>query len=351
MRDFVSISAKIAALICAAFFIIVTAGVLFLFNAERILFNPQSVKSAFAEQGIYDRLPGLMAHQLASLDYGSAQGVSDAPAFLKNLNENDWQVIVSQVVTRSWLQAQTESVVDQYYAYLEAGQTPVKISLAEVKVRLQGQPGMNAFLQVLQSKPACNQQQLMRLGQAALLGQMDNLPLCNPPQELVSQFQPEIQTGLGVLAETIPNEMDLTQNIASSRSSSSSPSQGIQLARFLLRLSPILSLGLLVLILLFAVRSFRELLLWWGVPLLLAGLLAVALGLAAAPILTNFSMSQMTRNMENPAAAVDAIQIVRDIFFSISSQVGQAVVFQGLVIALLGLVMAVIALFIPRRTV
>ncbi len=51
------------------------------------------------------------------------------------------------------------------------------------------------------------------------------------------------------------------------------------------RLSPLIPVALLWLVALFAVRSWRGLMRWWGIPLLLAGLIGAALAVAFLPVM------------------------------------------------------------------
>jgi hypothetical protein len=336
------------ALAFAAAFIAVTAIILFLFNAERQVFNPESYKRALLERQIYDQLPALIAGQLASSMRETSAGAAN---YFRNLTRQDWEIILAGLLTPEWLRAQTEHAIDQYFAYLDSVEPAPRIivSLVEVKVRLQGEPGMRAVMQMLRAQPDCTQEQLLSMAQEALFGGIENMPLCMPPQDLLDEFRPGLQAGLNELSAQVPNEVDLGSRIkgapvdAPAAPPAEDPRPGIRRARVLIRLSPLLPAALILLVTVFAVRSFRDWLLWWGIPLLLAGLAALALGLVAAPLFSGWIEGIFSGNVDlPPELAALAAGVGQDL----AGAAIRPAMLQGGLLALLGLAMSFLGLVI-----
>ncbi len=357
MRDFLTVSSRLIALAFGAAFVLTSAVVLLLWNADHQVFNPQAFKRALLEQKVYERLPSLVAEQLTvSLSRQPAGTNSGIPVFFYNLEQQDWEIILSGLMTPQWQQAQVEGVIDQVFASLDSDQAglSIKVSLVELKIRFQGEPGMRAFLQMLHAQPACTQEQLAEIAQAALLGSPENIPLCNPPTDLVSQFRPEIQQGLNQVAAMIPDEIDLgaqLQGAVAGGAPANDLRPDIRRARLLIRFSPLIPSALLLLVTLFGVRSLRGWLLWWGLLLLLAGLAALALGILAGPAIYYYIVNTLAAGGEAGTGMVPGlIQVGAGIAQALAAAVVRSTLLQAALITLIGFGMVVVGLLIrPRR--
>jgi hypothetical protein len=355
MRDCFSAGAKMLAMVSAAAFVAVTVIVLFLFNAEHEIFNPESYKRALLEQGFYDELPAQAAGQLASsLSAGGVEELGAAAVYFRSLKPQDWEIILSGLFTQEWLQSQMESAIDQFFSYLDSDRPALEIivSLAEPKIRLQGEPGMRAFQQMLNAQPPCTQEQLLAMSQAALMNGIENMPICQPPEDLVADFRPEIQAGLNQVATSLPNEVNLGDRLLSAQPDSAGisppdPRANLRRTRALIRISPLLPAALLLLITICGVRSLREWLLWWGIPLLLAGLAALGAGLIAGPLVSRWITEPFITAAELPP---DLAQAVSGIVQSLAGSVLRSSMVPGGILALVGLAMALVGLVIRPRS-
>ncbi len=357
MRDFLTVSSRLIALAFGAAFVLTSAVVLLLWNADHQVFNPQAFKRALLEQKVYERLPSLVAEQLTvSLSRQPAGKESSLPVFFYNLKQQDWKIILSGLMTPQWLQAQAEGVIDQVFAYLDSVQPApsIKVSLVELKIRFQGEPGMRAFFQMLHAQPACTQDQLAEIARAAILGNLENIPVCNPPEDLVSQFRPEIQQGLNQVAAMIPDEIDLgaqLQGATAGGAPANDPRPIIRQARLLIRLSPLIPAALLLLVTVFGVRSLRDWLLWWGLLLLLAGLAALALGILAGPAISQYITNALSvGRVPGAGLAPGFAQVGASIGRALAAAAVHSTLLQATLIALIGFGMVVVGLLIrPRR--
>ena len=106
--------------------------------------------------------------------------------------------------------------------------------------------------------------------------------LCKPPAEFTNEngsfvFEPLIKDALQTAAGGIPDEKDLLSKDAAGQPAL----RTLRNLRVVMRFSPLIPLGLLLLVTIFAVRGLRSWFGWWGVPFILAGILTL---LAAASI-------------------------------------------------------------------
>jgi predicted PurR-regulated permease PerM len=124
---------------------------------------------------------------------------------------------------------------------------------------------------------------------------------------------------------------------------------GIRLARLIMRLSPILPLLILALITLLVVRTVRDWLRWWGIPIFFSGLLCLGLAVivtvffdqAWAAILANRVPSFLSPGM---------VSLIHDVVQAILHAVMVWITGSGILMIVLGLGMWIGSGFIKSRT-
>jgi hypothetical protein len=212
----------------------------------------------------------------------------------QNISQADWEELLSTLLPADWLKAQVESALDQTFAMLDSTdpESSVTISLVELKAHIGGEAGVAAFLQFVRAQPPCSTEELTGWGDAGEAA----LPTCRPPEEILTAATPQIQAMLAEVVAGLPDEADLAQTFAgggeSAPGESSVPNSGepppdprtvLRSLRLGLRLSPSLPVVLLLLVALFGAHSGRALLRWWGIPLLVIGLIGIVEGLMVLP--------------------------------------------------------------------
>jgi hypothetical protein len=319
------ILAKLLAGFFAALFILSTIVVTLTFFPSRQLLNPDFYKQTLADQGIYQRLPEFLAEQLASnitqdnclQTPGSPQcqtedgsrAQNDRPVYLLILDQGEWESILVNIIDPVWLQTQTETIIDQFFDVLLTSEdptnAPILISLSELKKRLAGPQGTQAFLLILEAQTPCSIEQLLGLLQLGL-GMPTSIEsmLCRPPEYVLSELTPVIEIFLSRAVAQVPDQIpinlpdSLTGNPESTNSQESSitfksnPIQILRGTRTVISLSPLLPLVLISLVTIFAVRSVRDFLLWWGISFLAAGTITLLLAIILFPT-TNWALAQV----------------------------------------------------------
>lgn len=226
-------------------------------------------------------------------------GKSGPPLYTWMLDRSDLEAILSALLPTAVLQTLTENFLDQFFDYLDAKTDAVKISLVEFKARLTGDAGMTILLRLLRAQPPCTKEQLTRLTGIGASTEIDKMLACRPPEETLTKIAPQIQTAARSAIAKLPDEAVLPlpsrREIANSSSKAEGPEGVIKmlpLIRLILRTSPLLPLGLLLTITLFGVRSFKGLLLWWGVPFLAVGIIGGGFAVIAYLIM-DWSMARL----------------------------------------------------------
>ena len=259
----------VAGLLAAAF-VATTLIALVLFNVEQRAFDPAAYQRALVDQGFYRQFPTLLGDLLAR------DSIGGLPAFLGHLSAGQWKTLIDAVLPPEQLESMTEDALNQFFAYLNGETDAPRISLVPLKNALAGPPGLNAALTIIQAQPDCTIQEMLKI--LSSFGQ----ELCNPPRQVLDLLHPIIQSQLQAAASVIPDNVSL---LPSTRSAAAGPSlKALQALRLLMRLSPVVPIGLLLVVTLIAVRTFKGWMLWWGWPFFLAGLLGMPLGFAGAPL-------------------------------------------------------------------
>ncbi|MCJ7625879.1 MAG: hypothetical protein MUO76_20495 [Anaerolineaceae bacterium] len=370
---------KAAALIFVLLFVVITPLILLVFNVELLLFKPDLYKEALLEQGFYERLPDLVGEQLVrgmtnnpceadpDMCEGEGQASLDAeeeggpPAYMAMFDEEDWAYLMGSLFPQSWLQAQTEAVIDQIFTYLDGDgeELVLKISMSEFTQNLD-QKKDEIILKLLEDSPPCTEEQLVEIAVLLLDSEETQVPVCKPPEELITPLMGEMDVVLDAMLPDVPDEMTFTPFDFSGEDDGEEPDprpfdllgdNPLAVLRFLRQgflFSPLLSLALLALIATFGIRSFRGLLRWWGIPLLLAGMLAILPAFSAIPILNwvyeTFLMSRIPGYLTQDMAGV-----FLDILRSIEGRLALWIGLQAGLMGMMGFFLVVISLFLKEK--
>ncbi len=282
-----------------------------------------------------------------------------APLFVWMLNQSDWEAILSAALPVAWLQTQTESVLDQLFAYLDSKANVIKLSLVELKENVRGEKGMALLLRMVRALPPCTNEQLGQLARIGFSTGLEDVLVCRPPEEIIALATPQAQAALNEAIGKIPDEVDLVQVLNGQANTGdrttpaspigNNPLEAFRRVRLLVRLSWLVPLALLLPVTLFGVRSRKGWLRWWGIPLLIVGIIGVGLALTAWLGMDGWmttGVSKMVDSMLTPSIAQLCWDAGRSIARPFVMWYGVAV---G-IIGLLGLALFAVSFFIkPNR--
>ncbi len=320
----------IVAGICAVLSVITGVTALFLFNAEWKAFSADTYKQALKQEGLYENAPALISGLLAN----SAQEDSDGlPSFTSLLGKDRLESMIQSLVPPDQLEALMDSILDAVFAFLNGESDSITVSLLPIKQNLTGEAGIRAFTQVLNASPDCTPEQILQFALGSFSTE-EGLILCNPPEEVMGLVAPLIESQIQNMTRGIPDEITLP---VGAQSRSRQFLERVDRIRALMQLSLLVPIAFLFLILIFAVRNLNGLLKWWGVPLIITGILSALFALVGSPLirlLLDFLFRQGTSEM--PAVLLD---VMPDMAGSLARQILTPLAIEGIILALIGTVM------------
>jgi hypothetical protein len=293
MRNFFPMIARLLAYLFAILFVITSVLAVPLTIINQQIFNADLYKTALVEQKIYTRLPEIVGVALTSgSKYGSGKFSYEngMPDFFKNFTEADWQTTFTILLPAADLQTMAESMLDQMVAYLNGETNTVTVPLNKLKENLMGSAGADLIIQLIGSKPACTSQDLTQMLTGTLNGEIV-LVLCKPPEFMLSIEASLLPALLKSIVPQIPDSAIIINPPASGVPRSGAgpfgadPIASLETIRVWIRLSPLIPLIFLLLITLFAVRSPKDWLRWWGIPIFISAAIGIGLGILAEPVL------------------------------------------------------------------
>lgn len=330
---------KLFAAICAVLFVISAVIVLLLFNIERKAFSSETYKQAFEDQRLYERLPAMLA---ATLTTSIAENPNAIP-LLKALTVENWQTTLTTLLPPEELKGLANNALDSTFDYLNGKTDSAVISLAPLKTHLVGESGLQVVRQFLNIQPACTLEQLSQMAQGLLGGQ---ITLCNPPEEAMGFMAPFIQSQLQAMTAIIPDQVAFIPGTTSN--TPNDPRLKLNLVRSAIRLTPFIPLLLLFGIAVFAVRTLRDWLNWWGWPLLLTGGISVLMALVGSPLI-GWILQLLIQNRGTIFVPPILAASIGETTSAVARQMLAPVVAEGFILALVGLGMIIAGLFISTQ--
>jgi hypothetical protein len=343
--------ARFCAVVCAVVFVACTIPIIF-FRAGTRLTQPQIYKDVLANEHFYDRLPDLAAdtatHAIDAGGRGEANrgGAVDHSLvdLLHQMSVADWEMIFGAVLPPSYVRQQAEGALGQFFAWLHSKTAVpvVDISLKEFKQRLAAPETEETYMRILQTKPPCTAAQLQSAG---------GLPLgCCPSPEEMPRVRQNFRTMAQTAAGQIPQSVNLFEKLNGDGAAVEANRRLTEMRIRILQLewlawwSPVVPAALLLLIAVFAVRSFRGWMFWWGIPCLIAGAVSAIFALPVVPagkwIFAHFVVPSLPA--EVPTGTLDAlaglVMAVLQVVMNAALHTAGALAIGGLVAVILGAV-------------
>lgn len=325
---------KIMAGIFATLFVITAILALILFNFDRKAFTAETYQKAFANANFYDQLPAIMAETMVS----STANQEQLPIVMRGMSAQAWESFFRTLLPQSVLKSMGDDALNAIFSYWNMQSNSAELSLMPLKAAMLSDAGVQAAFTLLKTQPACTLRQISQMTIDLLSN--SEIQFCNPPEELHPMLTPVIQGQMQMTVLAIPDEFTLI-----SAPPENDPRQKLQSARVTLRLSPIVPLGLLLLMTLFAVNSLKSWLNWWGIPFIITGTLASLIALGGAPVIGALFQRVLVSRM--PAfLPVILLDYAGDLASAMVQTLLNPVLWQGAILALTGLVMVIGASFV-----
>ncbi len=322
---------RIAAYVLAALFVFLMPLSLFTRQAEARLFDPQAYKAVLQHSGFYDTMPTILGNMLHD-NFSLAASCAENPAWcaesgmlpsevsaciksalplanyleladeirlpseqeyaafdacvqqhhfdyqqidttpLSQFTPQDWETFIAALVPAEAWQQIFEASVDDLFRLLYGQTDRVTLQLTPLQQALNTEQAADALLALLENKPACTPEEIIRW-QRYIGGEIDTAPdLCQFPLVLYPQVKPVLQTYLQEYAAALPPTLTLVQT-----PDAAEMARQVRGFRFALRAAPALPLLFLAAVSLLMIRSLYDWLRWWGLPVFLSGLVGLLL--------------------------------------------------------------------------
>lgn len=262
---------------------------------SQTVFSANFIKNVMVEQKVYEALPQVVTGTLLESVSGSEDSTVRFFSQIPTEQLNQW---IASAMPQDYLQAQTDQVVDALEAFinLDTYILNLQFDLTPVKTNLTSEAGQAALNSVLDSLPACTTDQLTRLMSSALQGNLSGItiPMCKPGEPLLSIVRSLLGGTVSGLAQALPDSIPVGGEAVQTQINQfvSGPRyRTYSLLKRLLEVSIWVTLGLMLLIVLFTLRSKKVMFTSLGVPMILTGI--VGLGCAALAYLNLFSLSSL----------------------------------------------------------
>ena len=331
---------KFIAGICAVLFIITGVMALLLFNIERTAFSSATYKQAFENQNLYARMPSILANTLSVTIVQN----QNTPTFIKTLTLTDWEAAISSMLPPEELKAITDDALDSIFDYINRKTDSVTISIIPLKSHLIGASGVEVVKQVLRAQPACTTEQLQAIALGFLSG--GDIILCSPPEDVLTFLTPVIESQIQIMTVAIPDEVTLMSSVLSG--TPNDPRLRLNNVRLLMLLSPLLPAVFLLGITIFAVRGLKDWLAWWGWPIFMTGAGGLLLAVLGSPVI-GFIVRRFMQIQGAGFIPPSLLATMQETASSVTREILKPVTLEGSILALIGLGMAVVAVFVVRR--
>lgn len=225
------------------------------------------------------------ARREARLEHPGIGG--DLMVILHDFSPAQWEELIRCLLPAADLQRTTESGLDDAFSYLKGERDTASVSMVDLKARLTGKAGDELILLLLNAQPPCTDEQKAQINAGNFENGGATAIYCAASGETLAKMMPPMRNRLSKVAARIPDEAVIFKPVSASGGNmfGTEPLSTLRALLTWIRFGPIVPLALLLLVALFAVRSIKDLLRWWGIPLFIAGLMTLSIALAAQPLL------------------------------------------------------------------
>jgi hypothetical protein len=338
------------AAIFALFFIITMPFGFLAFFSSNIIFNSEELVNTLNESLIASgALRSSITESLSEMEFGDEQeGDAEVRRAISELTVNEWNQIVDMLLPDEWMTNQIEEAVFSINTWLDDDRLSpdLVIDMHPIKMKMQGRSLFEIIDLIVDSWPTCTQEQVDEIQQS--MDEFGHAPIlyCEPPEPFRTELIEFAARRFQEFTQDMPDKFSLFELDEGNQDLD-------QVLLFKERVRTIraftiggwlLSAALLGLIMVLAIRSWRDVAIWWGIPILVAGILTVTLGLSTG--------SFISRLVQGSAVDIQGSRVLYDLFMlpvsAIRERIAGEVLGVGLFLSLAGIGILIVSFLFQR---
>lgn len=334
------------AFVFALIFILLLPLSLLSFNVGRVLFNRPLLKTVLTNAVTNSELvPDALSWFTQEVSAGLLLpdvAQQDLTAVLMSLTQEGWQAIRTEVLSDDMLAGWTSSIVDGFYAWLGSDEPLPNFTLdmQSFKARINSDFGLRAIEIAYNSLPICSNDQVDEF-KNLLANSAPGINVYFPPCQFPEIYKTDQLTAylnsLTDVVSLIPDSYELQlQQTSNSANGWVVLKANLRIFRAIYWMGLVLAILFWGLIALLVIRTPRALARWGGIPLALAGALAILLSWAANAFLKGLLLTGPLQDT-SPELRDEIIQVVS----RLTGEMFTPMMLQALVVLLTGGVMLV----------
>jgi hypothetical protein len=336
------------------FLVILTLPIcLLIFDVSRVVFSPEILSEQLTSQLVASGfIRSYVTDQLLSPESLERMGPGDMDfvQILKDLSPGDREALVGIVLPQGWLEPQITEVFQALNAWIDSEEPMPKLVLdiRPIKDRLMMGGAEEILEMIIDSWPSCTLDQTAQLQES--VQRSDEIPFlhCEPPEPFRERIMGMATEMLREFIRELPPDFVLAGEEIDPREAVDimAMKEQIRLIRTLSRSIWLVPIALLGLVMAFAIRSWGEFGRWWGIPLLLSGVIIFGYVLLM-PIARELMLPRLLSDLRYEAEPL--YEMAHMIVGALIEVILGLLVFHALLIGGIGLVILVIGWLIGRR--
>jgi hypothetical protein len=338
--------ARILAGLAAAALVVALPVTLLAHNIALVLFEPQALTQTVSERLIESGLLRKTVFENLLGNEASLEGMSLDSA-TQYLTPDNREAMMDLLVPDEWVRNQILQVTTQLFAWFDSPSTTLALTVdtGPVAANLEGEAAARVVEMVVESWPACTLEDVGKMiGIGATPGDQ-GFPYCEPPEPLRGVVVSATVGALRLLGQSLPARLAIVNQGFEDTNKLMQTKEQVRLLRFVARWGILVSLALLGVITVLVVRSWKGLSRWWGIPLLLGGLLAFLPVLLGGRLL-RLLVSRLTGG---PSELPALTELARALAEAIGAAILRPQAWHAAIVAAIGLVLVLLSLIRRRR--
>ena len=320
---------RVLAIVCSVVFGITLSISLVAYNVEQRIFEPETYKQVLLDQRVCEQFPMIVSKQILS----SAQSAGPSNLMgrlIGSIRPENMENFIHVILPCDLVQSVIFNGIDQVFFYINSATDQSSLPLGALKESLRVNSG-TAVDEYLNTLPDCSPATLLQMGANALFGQGDSNSInpCNPPDALKDIFRIPLLMVVESAFQIVPNQIALNEGLTELLNL-------LRTLRLIMNMSIFIPLIFLALTTILVVRSWRNLLLWWGYPLLAGGLVTLLISLAVAPMVY-YSLSTLLLPRLPVTLVPEAIQLISNLLSGVTDGLAAPIQLQAAVLSVIGL--------------